>query len=151
VHLARELSLPALDALTATDLVLFCAVDERPLRAAAGYVDWRTNGWLSRLILTGQFRCQRGERLLTLSAGRLSASRIFLFGLGEAKAFAAKAAEELGGDVARALNEAGAAEVALGYPGAGEEDAIRVLLDTVQKKSSVSNMTAWGPWRKLAV
>ena len=41
----RELSLAALDGLQAQDLVLFCASDERPLKAAAGYVDWRTNGW----------------------------------------------------------------------------------------------------------
>jgi hypothetical protein len=145
----RDLSLLALDQLETANLVLFCALDERPLKGAAGLVDWRTNGWLSRLIVTGQFRCQRGERLLTLSQGRLRAQRLFLFGLGESRALTASALGEIATEATKTLREAEVREAVLGFPGAGEADTHRALLDSLMKKMGDAKVTTFGPWRKM--
>lgn len=144
-----SLGLDTLDNLQCEDIVLWIASDERPLKAAAGYVDWRCNGWLSRLITSGQFRCERDERLLTLSAGRINQRRVFLVGIGEGKGFHARSAEELGSATAEMLGQAAAQDVAFGLPGTGDPDAHAQLLATLQKQLTSAKMTSWGPWRKM--
>ncbi len=142
------LNLQTLDHLQSEDLVLWVASDERPLRAAAGYVDWRCNGWLSRLIASGQFRCERGEKLLTLSQGRILAKRVFLIGIGETKSFHARSAEELGQETAKMLEAAASRDVAVGLPGVGDQDTHAELLKTLQKHAGNTKLTTWGPWRR---
>jgi hypothetical protein len=61
--------------------------DERPLRGAAGLVDWRLCGRLSRLIKQGRMRGERGETLLMPPGRRLPFRRLILFGLGTASPF----------------------------------------------------------------
>jgi hypothetical protein len=61
--------------------------EERPLRGAAGLVDWRLCGRLSRLIKQGRFRGERGETLLMPPGRRLPFSRLILFGLGSEHPF----------------------------------------------------------------
>ncbi|HLU65692.1 MAG TPA: M17 family peptidase N-terminal domain-containing protein [Kofleriaceae bacterium] len=68
-------------------LVLTFFRDERPLRGAAGLVDWRLCGRLSRLIKLGRIRGEAGESLLMPPGRRLPFSRIILFGLGAAGPF----------------------------------------------------------------
>jgi hypothetical protein len=149
---APQLSLEQLDRLPATDLVLWLASDERPFKGGAGLVDWRANGWLSRLVVNGQFRCQKGERMLTLSQGRLNAQRVFLLGVGESKSYNARSAAELAGDAAKILDEAAATDIALALPGSGDADAHRQLLESLVAELSKSDreakLTTWGPWRK---
>jgi len=150
---APQLSLDQLDRLEATDLVLWLASDERPLKGSAGFVDWRANGWLSHLVASGQFKCDKGERMLTLSQGRLKAQRVFLIGLGEAKGYNARSAAEVAGDTAQILDEAAATNIALGIPGMGDADAHRQLFDSLvlalSKQKRSTQVTTWGPWRKL--
>ncbi len=147
------LSLETLDQLEARDLVLWIAADEKPLKGGAGYVDWRSNGWLSRLIAGGQFGCKRGERMLTLSPGRLRAERLFLMGLGDSKSYNARSATDLAEEAARVLDEAAATDVAIAVPGTGDADAHKQLFESLvaslEKKSRSSKMTTWGPWRKM--
>jgi Cytosol aminopeptidase family, N-terminal domain len=161
VHNIQQLSLETLDALTAPDLVIWVASDERPLKGGAGYVDWRANGWLSRLIANGNFKCQRGERLLTLSQGRLQASRVFLLGLGEAKSYNARSAAEVAQEALAMFDDAAVTHVALALPGSGDSDAHKQLLESIlagfgkkpenkgPKNSESAKMTTWGPWRKM--
>jgi len=78
-----ELGLPALDALDVDAVAVFVG-PERPLQGLSGYVDWRLCGALSRAIRAGHFGAEPGEALLLPSDGRLSPSRIFCFGVGEA-------------------------------------------------------------------
>jgi hypothetical protein len=68
-------------------LVLTFFRDERPLRGAAGLVDWRLCGRLSRLIKQGRMRGERGETLLMPPGRRLPYERLILFGLGTANPF----------------------------------------------------------------
>jgi cytosol aminopeptidase family protein len=55
--------------------------DVRPLRGAAGLVDWRLNGHLSNRLREERFRGTRGERLL-LPTRRLTWRTILALGLG---------------------------------------------------------------------
>ncbi|AKU91232.1 hypothetical protein [Vulgatibacter incomptus] len=79
---AAPLSLEGLDRLDAGDLVLFVGEGDRPLRGLAGFVDWRMCGELTRRVKEGFFAGAAGEALLTVPAGRLPVSRIFVFGAG---------------------------------------------------------------------
>jgi hypothetical protein len=76
------LSLESLDRLTAETLVLFPPSDERPLKGAAGFCDWRLCGRLSRLVENGWYGARRHEMLLMDSAGRLPVRIILVMGLG---------------------------------------------------------------------
>jgi len=60
--------------------------DERPLRGAAGLVDWRLCGRLSRLLLAGRLDGSFGEQTL-LPLTRLPFRTLLLLGLGEPARF----------------------------------------------------------------
>ncbi len=73
---------------TARDcLVLPVFKDDRPLRGAAGLVDWRLCGKLSRLVKAQRASADAGEQLLLPPGRRLRFTRIFWFGLGDAKGY----------------------------------------------------------------
>ena len=55
---------------------------ERPLRGAAGRVDWRLCGLLTEQILGGGLTGASSEATLVPSGGRLKAPRVLLLGLG---------------------------------------------------------------------
>jgi len=76
------LTLEALDPLPVDTICLFVPEDERPLSGAAGFVDWRLCGQLSRLLVDGFFLGTRGESLLLPSSGRIGAPRVVVLGLG---------------------------------------------------------------------
>jgi hypothetical protein len=90
--------------------------DERPLRGAAGLVDWRLCGRLSRMLLAGRVDGQFGETTL-LPSSRLPFGRVLLLGLGESERFSElrflEAAKALR-DVVRRL---GVRRYALALPG----------------------------------
>lgn len=73
----------ALDRLRCDLLVLGVYAEERPLGGLAGLVDWRLNGWLSRLLAAGRFQGRFGEQLLFPVGHRLGPRRALLAGLGE--------------------------------------------------------------------
>lgn len=85
----RNSSMPV-DKIEADVVAMTFFEDERPLRGAAGMVDWRLNGAVSRLILNGTSSGKDGESLLMTTNGRITCPRILLFGLGESKRFDAK-------------------------------------------------------------
>ena len=144
-----QLSLDTLDSLPPGDLALFCASEERPLLAAAGYVDWRLNGWLSRLVVREQFKGTKKECLLTPSLGRIPPQRIFLFGIGPGADFKHKMAADLGEAFAAGMAQTETTALTLGLPGCGDSDAHEALLQTVVKHLTAVKMTTWGPWSKL--
>ena len=76
-----RLTLGALDQLTDESLAVFCFADVRPLCGAAGVVDWRLCGQISRAIERGHFGGGDGELVLLPSRAR-QRRRVFLFGLG---------------------------------------------------------------------
>ncbi len=62
-------------------------LDERPLRGAAGRVDWRLCGVVTELVGSGRLRGRVGEATLVPSMGRLAADRVLLLGLGRRSSF----------------------------------------------------------------
>lgn len=112
------LSLEALDPLPADTLCLFVPEDERPLTGAAGYVDWRLCGQLSRLLVDGFFKGARGESLLLPSNGRIGAPRVVVLGLGPGgEALQPGALRTVLSQAADVLNRARVDSVALELPG----------------------------------
>lgn len=75
-----------LDRTRADAIAVAVCEDERPLRGATGLLDWRLNGWLSKLVarrwITGRF----GEKVLVPCAGRLPCDGIVLVGAGPSAA-----------------------------------------------------------------
>jgi hypothetical protein len=61
--------------------------DERPLRGSTGWVDWRLNGMLSRLLIDQRLTGEWGERILIPSQGRMNSRLILLFGLGKVREY----------------------------------------------------------------
>ena len=61
--------------------------EERPLRGAAGYADWRLCGTLSRLIQRGKLCGAFGEAVLVPAAGGLRARWVLALGLGSREDF----------------------------------------------------------------
>ena len=114
------LTLDALDPLPVDTVCLFVSEDERPLGGAAGFVDWRLCGQLSRLLADGFFQGARGESLLLPSSGRIGPQRLVVLGMGPG-------GEALHGGVLRmalsqaadVLNRARVDSVALELPGRG--------------------------------
>ncbi len=78
-----QVGLAALDDLQVDALVLMPFKDERPLKGAAGYCDWRLNGRVSSLFLSGWYRAQPRDVLMMDTCGRIGSRWVFLFGQGK--------------------------------------------------------------------
>ena len=115
-----NLTLDALDPLPVDTVCLFVSEDERPLSGAAGFVDWRLCGQLSRLLVDGFFRGVRGESLLLPSNGRIGAPRLVVLGLGPGgEALHPGVLRTALSQAADVLNRARVDSVALELPGRG--------------------------------
>jgi hypothetical protein len=68
-------------------LGVFMWTDVRPLRGAAGLLDWRLSGKLSSLIQSGRLTGAEGEQLLLPTGGRLSWTVAMVLGLGSRSGF----------------------------------------------------------------
>lgn len=110
-------SLPALDALESTEAVCcFLTEDERPLAGAAGYVDWRLCGGLSRVLKAGFFSGAPGEKLLVPTKGQLPAPKLFAVGLGRQGAVTALGLEHALEKAGEMLVKAQVQSVVLTFP-----------------------------------
>lgn len=119
----HDVALESLDALADIDAIcLFVAEDERPLRGASGYVDWRLCGALSRVLQQGFFVGAPDDWLLVPSKLRLPAPRIFVGGIGQTKKLTAAALGSTLQAAAKTLGKARSKGVALELPGAGVLD-----------------------------
>lgn len=119
--IARELSLEALDGLSEAEAVcLFVRQEERPLKGAAGWVDWRMCGKLSRVLLDGFFEGLPLETLLLPSDGRLEVPRLFVFGCGPTAELTAGRLGECFAHAGRTISRAGLKRVAIELPATSE-------------------------------
>lgn len=91
--------------------------DERPLRGAAGLVDWRLGGALSRKLMAGYLEGGFGEQGMVASPGKLRVEGILLFGLGPSEVFGEEQAADANVRIARAICDTRASTVALSLPG----------------------------------
>ena len=79
--------LKRLDQIATEVLALPLASDERPPRGAAGLVDWRLAGLLSRVMFTEYITGELGEVVLVPGRPKLGFEKILLFGIGRESAF----------------------------------------------------------------
>lgn len=115
---SHDVGLESLDALEGYDaLCLFVAEDERPLRGAAGFADWRLCGALSRVLIEKFFTGAEGDSLLLPTSGRFPMGRIFVFGVGPSKKLDAAALGRALERASQTLQKAKVESVALEVPG----------------------------------
>ena len=107
----------SLDELQTEVIVLPFFSDERPLRGAAGLIDWRLCGALSRKLMAGYLDGTFGEKALVTAPPKLKSEALLLVGLGASTAFDTAAAESACALIAAALAEARVSTAALGLPG----------------------------------
>jgi hypothetical protein len=81
--------------------------DERPLKGVAGHVDWRLNGFISRLVMDDRLIGDSGEWLLVHTQGRLPYTHLFLVGMGAKDARSSEGVKTVLSDVASKVALAG--------------------------------------------
>ncbi len=109
--------LDALDAMTGIEAVCcFVVEDERPLSGAAGFLDWRLCGALSKILGSGFFVGAPGDKLLVPTDSRVPARKIFAVGLGRSNAVTALGLEHALTQAAAMLSKANVDSVALAFP-----------------------------------
>lgn len=106
-----------LDELRAEALVLPFFAEERPMRGAAGLVDYRLRGQLSRLRIRGRISGDPRERVLVPGKPLTSFDKIFLVGLGPEAAITAASAEAACRSILAMLDGCLARSVAMVLPG----------------------------------
>jgi hypothetical protein len=118
--------LDALDALADTDaLCMILTEDDRPLSGAAGYLDWRLCGGLSRVLLKVFFKGERGEQLLMPTSGHVPVVKLFAVGAGASKSLDGAGLNALLASSAQMLRKAGVTSVALALPKCAIDDAAK--------------------------
>lgn len=113
----HPVGLDTLDALEGLEaLCVFIAENERPLVGAAGYVDWRMCGRLSRLLEEAFFTGVAGDSLLVATGGAIGIPRVFALGMGRTGPLPRERVDGLLASAAEVLRKAGIREVALELP-----------------------------------
>ena len=85
---AIELDTDPAERMRAELLVAPFFLGERPLRGAAGRIDWRLGGHLSAMLARGAFDGAADQAVLVPTGARLRAPRALLIGLGAREGFA---------------------------------------------------------------
>jgi hypothetical protein len=120
---------------TARDcLVLPVFRDDRPLRGAAGLVDWRLCGRLSRLVKANRATADARETMMLPPGRRLRFARIMWFGLGDAKGYTEDRFRADLAWIADVVGKAGVTDWSLQMPGRasgliGARRAIEIVLE----------------------
>jgi hypothetical protein len=119
--------------------------DVRPLRGAAGLLDWRLCGRLSQMLRDGRFSGAPGEKLL-LATNRLPWQRILAVGVGESIAFGDQSFRSAIDCCLDALRRIGASSLAIAFPGRDidlirPDRAMRGFLDALAQSERKG-----GPW-----
>jgi hypothetical protein len=111
--------------------------DVRPLRGAAGLLDWRLCGRLSQMIRDGRLSGTPGEKLLHMT-GRLPWKRVLFLGIGESAEFTPTTFVTAVEGALEALRGLGALSMAIALPGrdidmVDAERAVRDFLDLLAR------------------
>jgi hypothetical protein len=121
----------SLDRLPHECLVLGFFSDERPPRGNGGFVDWRLNGLVSRLIADGKIRGDFAERVLIETHSRIPPQKIVLYGLGKRRELSYQTLREAGAGMTETAVRIHCYDFAIEVPGAG-----RSLLEVAEMTTS---------------
>lgn len=126
--------LAGLDRLDWDAMAVFVPKDVRPLRGVAGFLDWRTNGALSRLLMSGTFSGEVGEVVLAPTRGRLGNRRCFLFGLGAVEECQSDRLRQVSQQAVAVLEKARATPCAFAAPSVPERPELETVFVQGLKK-----------------
>jgi len=104
--------------------------DVRPLKGAAGALDWLLCGALSHLVMEQRIRGAQGEVALLTNSGKIPAPKIFLVGLGRRDGLSPDTVRAAGKTATKSLGGAGVTQAAVDLFPAGEvpgEDSLQAL------------------------
>lgn len=119
--------------------------DERPLQGTSGWVDWRLNGRLSRILIEQRLKGTWQELTLMPSEGRLRAQRILLIGLGKVREYSSLRVREIAPFLLDTLEKLRVAEACISFPygepynvdcGKLIEIVIEAIADGLERKDS---------------
>ena len=108
------------DALECDLLVTGMFQDERPFKGTSGWIDWRLNGRLSRLVMDKRLTGDWKETTLIPSSTRITPRMILLLGLGRTKEYSTIRLRELFVHVLETLKNLRTSSICLSLP-FGEE------------------------------
>jgi len=133
-----------IDRLAVDTVCVSLYADERPLLDAAGLVDWRLCGRLSRLILDGSLTGQFGEKLLVHPGGRLIAARLLVVGHGRKASFHFLQLDQILREAFEALVRMRVPSAAMPLPGAASGlDALDAANHLVEALASFKREAQW--------
>jgi hypothetical protein len=101
--------------------------DIRPLKGAAGQLDWLLCGALSSLLIKNKLKGSLGEMALLTSQGKVPSQKIFLVGLGTKAGFSTLSLRTATKIVSACVLDAGVTNVAMEYfqaPGISSEGTV---------------------------
>ena len=90
--------------------------DERPLQGSSGWIDWRLNGALSRILIDKRLTGEWKETTLIPSQGRLMPRLILLIGLGKLKEYSYLRVRELPRYLLESLEKLRVSNICLSLP-----------------------------------
>lgn len=112
-----KLSGQGIDRIECEAVISYFFADERPLQGTAGWIDWRLDGCLSRLINSGKINGNFKEFILIGSQDMLCSPRIILVGLGNSAQFSLKRFTQISGEIRNVVQRMKLFHLATSLPG----------------------------------
>lgn len=139
-------SMESLDGLQTEVIVLPFFEDERPLQGAAGLIDWRLCGALSRKLMAGYLDGHFGEKGMLATPAKLKAEGLLLVGLGPIASFDRPTGERACSLIADTLRESKVTTAALALPGRNLDlvpalDAMQLWLEASLDDETLEEMS----------
>ncbi len=136
--------------------ILVCGIfqDERPLKSTSGWIDWRFNGRLSRLVINQKITGEWKETTLMASHGRIAPRLILFLGLGKTKEYGSLRLRDLLPHLLETLRNLQISSLCLSLPydderyniGCGR--LIEVFLEGMSDRLKVSQLPPDEEWMK---
>jgi hypothetical protein len=114
--LESKLSSADIDKVDTEAIVLLFFNDEKPLKGAAGLIDWRMNGTISDLIFKDKINGREGESILIVPKKRIRGKKILMIGLGDSSTFSGNSLEKTAGNAISQLAKIGVKKFHLAIP-----------------------------------
>jgi len=120
--------------------VIGCFEDVRPLKGAAGEIDWLFAGLLSHLFVQKKMTGAKGESALLATQGKIPIQKVFLIGLGARERYDLPALQGIVSSVVTRLDQMGGREVLFELLGVEERGlpapkALGVVLNCLERKN----------------
>ena len=97
-------------------LVALLFADQRPLVGAAGLLDWRLEGEVTRMLLAGTLSGDRGERVVLQAGPKLLSDWVMLVGAGKRRDCSGRSLAALLRDICHCCSAAGFQRIGLILP-----------------------------------